>query len=113
MTFLSLFGALLNKLGTSFVSTGAVSQGYDHRTLEIFLIGVTVVVAMAGLTVVILELGIAGLCSLVGRFASHKWQPSMDDPDGHRDQRGTKQQGQEGSNVAGPNKQTKNRKIAV
>jgi hypothetical protein len=55
MTFLALFGALLSKLSSNFISTGVVEHGFSYQTLEAFLIFTALVVALFGVSLVVSE----------------------------------------------------------
>ena len=69
MTFLSLFGALLSKFNSGFVSTGAVEQGYSYATLQWFLIGTAAFVGLFGLSIVTKEAGACGAFDLLHQSA--------------------------------------------
>jgi len=71
-TFLSLFGALLVKFNSGFTATGAVEQGYDFWTLQLFLIATAASTGLFGLTVVVGEAGAAGATACISRLAQDK-----------------------------------------
>jgi hypothetical protein len=75
MTFLSLFGALLSKFNSGFVSTGAVEQGYSYATLQWFLIGTAAFVGLFGLSIVTKEAGACGAFDLLHQSAE-KYLPT-------------------------------------
>lgn len=72
MTLLSLFGALLVKFHSGFQATGAVDEGYDHGTLQGFLIATALLTGVLGLAIVLHEVGRSGVAKLavagLGRF---------------------------------------------
>jgi alpha-tubulin suppressor-like RCC1 family protein len=74
MTFLSLFGALLSKINSGFVGTGAVENGYSYATLQWFLIGTAAFVGVFGLAIVVQEANACGAFDLLHR-SSQKYLP--------------------------------------
>ena len=75
MTFLALFGALLVKFNSGFISTGAVEQGYSFEALQWFLVGTAFCTGVFGSAILLGEAGVHGAFDFLQQ-AAENWMPA-------------------------------------
>jgi hypothetical protein len=75
MTFLALFGALLVKFNSGFISTGAVEQGYSFEALQWFLVGTAFCTGAFGFAILLGEAGVHGAFNFLQQ-AAENWMPA-------------------------------------
>jgi hypothetical protein len=65
MTYFALFGALLVKFNSGFVSTGAVQEGYGYLSLQLYLIGTALLTGCCGGFMLVKEISVNGGAAVV------------------------------------------------